>query len=777
MKRKTVYDSTDSYQHFTRINRFEKIKKDLFNSPMFLCTERARLITEYFKKFDDPKEAMIIRKAKAFRYVLKNKSTKIYPHELIAGNVGSKRKSAIMHPELAGVFVSQDLLWIDKRKTTPFQISWPERLYLIFRVIPHWIFRSMVIRAFYPRVFKLMRYLIEQLGAKYYLINEVAGIGHFLPNYEEILRKGIKGYLASMEGKSTDLHTAAKIACEGIVEYARRLSIEAKKISEESETDEQKKELAEIARNCAKVPEHPAETFHEALQSLWLCHLGVCLESINSAVSFGRMDQYLYPFYRDDTDNGRITSEKVKELLLCFSAKSTEHVFIMSEMSSKYHGGYLVAQAAIVGGMDSNGNDAENDLSYIFLDVMETSGLRDPNYQVRVHKNSSESFIRRASEVASKGNGVPAFFSDEAVISSLEAHGYPIEEARNYGIVGCVEPSIPGKSFLSTDAALFNLPVCLEMALKKKRNLNTIDDVIESFKNQVESRVSRLIDDIQVIEKGNKDFHPTPFSSMLVQGCLESGKDLTQGGAVYNSSGVQGVGVADVADSLTAINHVIFRHKKYSMGQLRKAMTNNFKNNEKMREELIHSPKFGNNHQEPDQIAGLVAGIFHSALSTYTNTRGGPYLPGFYSSTCHVAFGEKVGALPSGRKAGEPFAPSLGAANGRERNGPTALLNSVASINAKLSPNGYALNLRFDPHTLAGEKGKDIVSALVGGYFKQGGMEMQLNVVDAKTLEQARTHPGMYPDLVVRVAGYCAYFDDLPDSVKAEIISRTILNT
>ncbi|MCJ7772797.1 MAG: formate acetyltransferase, partial [Desulfobacterales bacterium] len=478
-----------------------------------------------------------------------------------------------------------------------------------------------------------------------------------------------------------------------------------------------------------------------------------------------------------DIKNGRITPQKAKELLLCFSAKATEHVFIMSEMSSKYHGGYLVVQAAIVGGMDVCGNDAVNDLSYVFLDVMETSGLRDPNYQVRIHENTSEMFIRRAAQVAAKGKGVPAFFSDEAVIKSLVAHGYPVHEARDYGIVGCVEPSIPGKSFLSTDAALFNLPVCMETALKMRRDFSTIDEVIDAFKIQVEYRVSRLVDDIQVIEKGNKDFHPTPFSSMLVQGCLESGKDLTQGGAVYNSSGIQGVGVADVADSIAAIDNVIFKKKKYSMAQLQKAIRNNFKNDEKLRAELINAPKYGNNHPEPDRFAGLVANIFHSALSRYTNTRGGPYVPGFYSSTCHVAFGEKVGALPSGRKAGEPFAASLGASNGRDKKGPTALLNSVASINADLCPNGYALNLRFDPHTLAGDKGPELISGLVGGYFKQGGMEMQLNVVDQKTLEEARAYPGRYPELVVRVAGYCAYFDDLPDSVKAEIISRTIQNT
>jgi len=404
---------------------------------------------------------------------------------------------------------------------------------------------------------------------------------------------------------------------------------------------------------------------------------------------------------------------------------------------------------------------------------MESSGLRDPNYQVRLHATSPGAFIKRAAQVAAKGKGVPAFFSDEAIIQSLVSQGYPVDEARNYGIVGCVEPSIPGKSFLSTDAALFNLPICLERALKKRREYHAIEDVIQAFKEQVEEGVSRLIDDLRAIEAGNKNYHPTPFSSMLVQGCLESGKDLTEGGAVYNSSGIQGVGVADVADSFSAIHDVVFKENKYSMAQVLKSLRQNFKQNEKLRAELLTAPKFGNNHPQTDAFAGMVADIFYSALNKYTNIRGGPYVSGFYSSTSHVAFGEKVGALPSGRKAGEPFAASLGAVNGKDRNGPTALLNSVASINSDLAPNGYALNLRFDISAFKDDQAKEILSALVEGFFNQGGMEVQFNFLDPGVLEDARACPGKYPELVVRVAGYCAYFDDLPDSVKAEIINRT----
>ena len=771
--------------------RFKRIKQELLATPVYLCPERAYLITDYFKRHDDRDEPMVIRKAKALRHLLKHKSVRIYPDELIVGNMGSQRISALIQPELASVFMASDLLWIGRRKTTPLRIAWRDRLKLLFRVFPYWLVRNMPFRAFLPRFREFLRYALEQLNATYYLINEAGGIGHFLPNYEKMLKLGVNGYLEAMEGKDGDLHRAARIACEGLVDYSRRLAGEAERLAVEEKDARRAAELSEIARICYKVPNTPAETFHEALQSLWLTHMAMNLEGLNSAISFGRMDQYLYPYYQRDLEEGGITRERVRELLLCFSAKATEHVFLLSEKVSQYHGGYLVVQAAIVGGTDREGKDAVNDLTYLFLDVMEESGLRDPNYQARIHAGSPEKYLRRVAEVARKGNGVPALFNDGAAIASLVSHGYPLEEARNYAVVGCVELALPGNSFLSTDAALFSLPLCLELALNRGRRLKgrrgvgaatpdpgsftSIDQVTQAFQVQVEHMVARMIGDLHVIEKGNSDYHPTPLSSMLVDGCLESGRDVTAGGALYNSSGIQGVGVADVADSLAALDEVVFQRHKYTMSQVLKALRANFASDAQIQAELLKAPKYGNDHPLPDGYADLVVRIFHSALAQHRNTRGGPYVPGFYSVTCHVAFGQKVGALPSGRGAGEPFAASLGSANGRDRLGPTALLNSVAHIDSTLAPNGYALNLRFDPATLAGDQGVNILAGLVKGFFDSGGMEMQLNVLDPEMLEDARRNPGKYPELVVRVSGYCAYFDDLPDAAKLEIIARTRL--
>ncbi|MBN1571608.1 MAG: formate acetyltransferase [Deltaproteobacteria bacterium] len=784
----------EQYKSEKRSDRFARIKENILSSKMHLCTERAWLITEYFKKYDDPKEPMIIRKAKAIRHLLRNKSAKIFDDELIVGNVGSHRKSAIIQPELSGVFVNQELLWIDKRETTPFQIPWSERLKFIFRIIPYWLTRNMIIRSFFPgRIGHFLRYVVDQLSPTFYLINVAGGIGHFLPNYEKMVKIGIEGYLKEMEGMDGDLHRACRIVSEGLVDFAENLAIEAERQAAEEMDETRIFELHEIARILRKVPREGAETFHEAVQSLWLSHLTVCLEGINSAVSLSRVDQYLYPYYRRDMAEGRITREKAVEFLLCFSAKATEHVFHLSETISKCHGGYLVAQAAVVGGMDRNGNDAVNELTYVFLDVMERSGLRDPNYHARTHKGSPKEYVRRAVEVARKGNGVPGIFSDEAVISSLLHHGYLLEDARDYGIVGCVEPSIPGKSFLSTDTALFNLPMCLIFALNRGRTLKrrgkkvgadtpppetftTIEDVIGAFREQVEHMVLRMVKDLEVIDGGNRDFHPTPFSSMLVDGCIESGLDITAGGAIYNGSGVQGVGVADVADSLAAIKDAVFDRKICRLPELVTAMRDDFRSNPKLRVELLKTPKYGNDQKLPDEYADLVANIYHDVVSRYKNVRGGQYVPGFYSSTTHASFGEKTPALPSGRLKGMPFGASLSPANGMDKCGPTALLNSVSRVDAKLAANGYATNLKFDPGTLSGERGVEILGALTRGFFESGGMELQINVLDADTLLDARKNPGKYPGLVVRVAGYCAYFDDLPNIVKDEIIARTRLS-
>lgn len=772
------------------MERVETVRRDLVGTPVHLCPERACLVTEFFKEHDDPGEPTAVRKARALAYVLENKKVIIFPGERIVGNAGTSRRVCLMQPELASTFMAQELLWIDRRRTNPFLISRRDKAKLALEVLPYWLFRSMPARMF-PSLGRQASYMRHQLRPAFYLINEAGGIGHFLPDYEKMLAIGTSGYLESIEGRDDPLNRAARIVCSALDRWAGRLSAEATARSAVEGDPERAAELEEIGRICAKVPREPADSLHEALQSLWLTHMAVMLESLNSAVSFGRMDQYLYPYYRRDVEEGRLTREEATELLLQFSAKATEHVLLLSGAISQYHGGYLVVQAAIVGGTDAEGNDAVNPLTYVMLDVMERHRMRDPNYQARVHRGSPPEYLERALDVARTGSGSPSLFNDQAVVPALVAHGFPPAVARDYGIVGCVEPSIPGRSFLSTDAGLFNIPICLELALNGGRRWNRrrkvgastpdplsfrcMDDVLAAFRAQLDHRVDLMIDDFHMVEKANMEYHPTPLSSMLVEGCLETGKDLTEGGATYNSSGIQGVGVADVADSLAALDSLVFSDGKLTMAQVLAALRDDFEGHEDVRAALARAPKYGNDDPLPDGYAGLAVRMWHDSLARHRSVRGGAYVPGYYSVTCHVAFGRLTGPLPSGRRSGEPFASGVGAARGADTRGPTALLNSVSSLDSSLMANGNGLNLRFDPADVEGEKGLALLMGLTRGFFEKGGMEMQLNVLDPETLVDARRHPGKYPELVVRVAGYCAYFDDLPDEAKDEIISRTRL--
>ncbi len=772
-------------------DRFSRIREALLREPVCLDTERAALITDYFRHHDEPEAPMALRRARALRHLLCNKSARIWPDELIAGNPGSHRVSALLQPELASLWMSEDLLWIGRRKVTPLEISLRERADLVFRVFPYWARRNLPWRALAGSG-RLAGYVREQLDPTYYLINEAGGIGHFIPGYPEMLRLGAEGFLERIEGMDGPFHAAARIALEGLVSYAERLAREAERQARAERDRRRREELEEMAGILRRVPAGPARTFHEALQSLWLTHLAVILEGLNSAVSFGRADQYLYPYYRRDLEEGRITRQRALELLRCFSAKAVEHVFLLSQRISEYHGGYLVVQAVTIGGMDRDGGDAVNDLTMLFLEAMEGYGLRDPNFQARVHAGSPRRYLERVAEVAQEGKGMPAVYCDEAAVEALTSSGYPLEEARDYGIVGCVELSLPGKSFFSTDAGLFNLPVCLELALNRGRrfgkrrregtatpdpaSFRSMEDVLDAFEAQVRYQLGRMMEDFRLIERGNREYHPTPFSSLLVEGCPESGRDLTEGGARYVSSGVQGVGLADVADSLAALEEVVFRRKSHSMGEVAEALRCDFRGSPeraRLRAELKQAPKFGNDHPLPDGYARWTAEMFNRCLRPYRSERGGPYVAGFYSVTCHVAFGRRTGALPSGRGSGEPFASSLSPAGGCDRKGPTAVIRSVCSVPPPLAPNGYALNLSFDPRTLRGEEGVSRLAALIEAYGAAGGMEVQFNVLDPELLKDARRHPGKHPGLVVRVAGYCAYFDDLPDGVKEEIISRT----
>jgi formate C-acetyltransferase len=470
-----------------------------------------------------------------------------------------------------------------------------------------------------------------------------------------------------------------------------------------------------------------------------------------------------------------------------------EIVPVFSHHLTRFHGGMFNGQVVTVGGTDTRGRDGTNELTYLFLEVMEELRLRQPNFHARVHKGAAEKYLNTIYTMLARGANSPALYNDEVIVETMVRHGYAREDALDYTAVGCVEPVCQGKSFSSTDAALFNVPIVLEMALNQGRRFNSpvrsgaktkpvdrmeaMTDVTQAFEAQLAFMLGQLIDRLQAIEKANRRFHPTPLTSMLLDGCLASGRCSTAGGAFYNFSGIQCVGPVDTGDALFAIEKAVYKERRYSLKTLVEMLKDNLKDGQ-ARAYLRGLEKFGNDIAEVDRWSLYVVDRFVDTLASFgRNTRGGAYTTGLYSVTAHAWFGEVTGALPHGRRKKEPFASGIAPLNGMDRNGPTALLNSLNRFDFTRIANGINFNIKFLPHTLRDKTGLSALGALMRTYFRRGGMQAQINVLDPQALVAARDNPDLFPHLLVRVSGYSAYFNDLTPEMKEELIRRTTLGT
>ncbi len=440
--------------------------------------------------------------------------------------------------------------------------------------------------------------------------------------------------------------------------------------------------------------------------------------------------------------------------------------------------------------MDEEGNDSSNELSYIFLEVMDELRMRQPNYHARVHKEAPDRYLDKIFEILSRGSNSPALYNDDVIVETLVQNGYNLTDARNYTAVGCVEPVSQGKSFSSTDAALFNVPIMLELALNEGKRfrsfvrtgaktvpvskMNSMNDVKHAFETQLALGIEKLLKDLQAIEMANAKYHPTPLTSMLLHGSLQKGVCSTAGGATYNFSGIQCVGPADTGDSLYAIERAVFKEKRLTLPQLVELLKQNLRDRGWLTY-LRNLEKYGNDNEVVDSYTAYVLDQFTKNLDGLVNTRGGKYTTGVYSVTAHQYFGEVTGALSNGRRKGEAFASGIAPSNGQDKNGPTAMLNSVNRIDAKKFANGLNLNIKFASSSLMGKTGRVALRNLFKTYFRRGGMQVQLNVLDPSILVQARDNPEAYPNLLVRVSGYSAYFNDLTPEMKDEIITRTCI--
>ncbi len=803
-----------------------KLREAYFDAMPEVCVERPKLVTEAYRELDlfGKERIGVLDKARVYAYVLERKhpivwhrsarnyerkAFEIEAHGLLAGSTTTKFKGVPIYPELFGLALWPELETISKRPANPYFLTAKDADILNEEVFPAWLDDTILeqgkMRFGSQADFRLFEKLV------FFLASKPTGISHTIPDFSRAVNMGMRRMIDRARQKADDaddrnaweFYRAVETALEGIISYSHRIAAKAEKLAE-SESDEQvKKELVEIARIHRRVPEFPASTFREGVTTVWMCWVAAHLENANIGLSLGRLDQLLYPLYEKDLELGRIDPQSAVDLLSMLWLKIGDHVPMVPKAGEQLFGGSGSNQAITIGGVDEEGKDAVNDLTYIMLRAIELMLLRDPNLNARYHigVNSSE-YLRRLCQVNISTRATPAIHNDLAVFESLTSKGDTLEQARDYGVVGCVEPCSQGRHYGHSGALLVNLTSALEMALFDGRHRHTgldeqvgpatgrldsfssFEDFFGAFRRQVEWLADKAVGVNNALGRVHQALYATPILSALFKGPLDKGKDLIEGGAEINSSGATMIGFADVVDSLTAIEHHVFGMGTVTASQLLEALENDFADHEDLAVLLANpdkTPKYGNEHPIAQKNAVAVVEMLDEIFSSRENYRGGTYRVGYWTMTNHAGLGRLVGALPNGRRAGENFASGITPVSG-ETPGLTAVLNSVASLPRSALANGVALNIKYTP-----PKGgvPDLDDELVErfaqtveAYFKPaadavGGMEVQFNVTDHETFLDALNDPVKYRELLVRVSGYTAYFKDLNPQMQKEIIERT----
>lgn len=750
--------------------------------------ERALHYTEFFRKQAAQYPSVPLRLAHALKYHLEKRSISIHEDEIIVGSHTEHRIGAICYPELSGTIMLEDLRRFAKREVNPLYIKPEHKRGLLWKVALYWLLRALVNKSI--PFFRRGKFVWDQMHASYYIINESGGIAHFCPDYAGIINSGTDGLRwqvedrlsrGSLSGSQEQYLRASLVALEAIESFADRYADLARETGR-----------ADIAAVFEQVPRRPAQTLREALQMIWLFQIVIQIESLDQGISLGRIDQYLWPLVQKELQAGELDADGVRETIAAFCIKLSEVIPLFSSRFTEYFAGLPSGQALTLGGQTESGDCAANQLTMLFLDVAAAVKTRQPNWHARISENSGREYTDRLFGILCQGGGSPALYNDSAIMPALARANITPSKVWNYATVGCVEPSLPGETFGSSDAAILNVAMAMELVLGEGKRLHAVfgtgrrnssalplsgitdfDTLLSEIRKQIAFLMSELQRDLACIETGNARHHPTPFSSLTIRGCIESAKDATEGGAQINASGIQLVGLADLADSLYAIRELVFETKQYALNDFAKACRKNFRNARALHAHILKLPKFGNDHKIVDSIAAHLVTICHDLSATKQNTRGGPWLLGGYSMTCHRAFGAAMGALPSGRLKGDALADGIAPADGKDFQGPTASLNSSAHLGQHLMPNGVNLNIRFSGGFAREPNAPFLLQALVKGYFSQGGLQIQINMLDNELLLDAMKNPDKHRNLLVRVSGYCAFFTDLPAEMQREIIRRS----
>ena len=780
---------TDTEQRITRL------KKAVQSETNGACIERAMLWTEYCRNKDNRHKSANIQIAEAVRHVLRNKTVRIYPDELIVGNFTSKRVAGFCYPELAGIQVMLEAFGLPSRRVNPLEISGKDQRRLA-STIPFWLNKNVAYRAF-NRWSDKLRFTLEQGQALQYQIYEAGGIAHMAPDYEKMIRLGAEGIIEQVKQQQTqtqdpeklDYYRATQISMQALAEFGDRYAATARDMATQEPDTTRRQELEKIASVCNQVPRKGARNFYEAVQAMTLAHIAIFQETFGETTCPGRIDQFLYPYYQRDLEQGLVTREQAKTLLGAFCIKLCETIPMHSDVATRTLGGLTSWEVVTIGGQDRDGNDATNELSFILLELADELRMRQPNFHVRIHENTPKDFYDEVIRINFGAGSAPAMYNDETIIQSMQNVGYSLEDARNYVAIGCVEPTAPGKTLGSTDAAMYNMPLALELALNEGRQfgsyrrigaktsplsrMRSMADVVNAYDTQVKHQLAKLRRDLEAVEHFHAQYHPTPLSSAMLEGCIETGTCSTQGGAVYNFSGIQGCGMATVADSLYAIEKSVYKDGWISLPELVNHLKNKFKDT-LVHTRLCNIDKFGNDIPAADHWMAWVGKHYSDAITALgKNSRGGQHLAGVYSNTSHTHFGSLVSALPNGRHKGDSYASGFAPENGADKRGSTALLNSMNRIDYKQFANGINFNIKLDASSYECAEGRRALASMYKVYFKRHGMQVQANMLDPKMLIEARDNPELHPNLLIRVSGYSAYFNDLSPEMKDEVIARS----
>lgn len=834
------YDSTE----IPKSDRIPKLVENLYAKMPEIESARAILITESYRQTEN--EPMVIRRAKAFAHILENIPIVIRDLELIVGSTTIAPRGCQTYPEFSYEWLEAEFDTVETRSADPFYISEKTKQELK-EANAYWKGKTtseLATSYMEPETLLAMEHNIFTPGNYFY-----NGVGHVTVKYGEVLAIGFSGIKAKAQAeldklcladgdyqKKSRFLEAVMISCDAAIEYARRYARLALKEAEECTDPVRKRELLQIAQNCANVPEKGATGFYEACQSFWFVQQLLQIESSGHSISPGRFDQYMYPYYQKDMESGKITREFAQELMDCIWVKLNDLNKCRDAASAEGFAGYSLFQNLIAGGQNEEGIDVTNDLSFMSIQASMHVFLPQPSLSVRVWNGTPHEFLIRAAELTRTGIGLPAYYNDEVIIPSLMSRGLTLQDARDYNIIGCVEPQKSGKTEGWHDAAFFNMCRPLELvfsngmdkgvrigpATGNVEDMTTFEQFYDAYKKQMDYAIQLLVNADNAIDMAHAERCPLPFLSSMVDDCMKVGKTVQEGGAVYNFTGPQGFGVANMADSLYAVKKLVYDEKKITMSELKEALATNYgkglgaedvaamtaeianelkeagktigekevaailntvvaaseapgvkANGERILKLIEEVPKFGNDISEVDAFARDVAYTYTEPLQNYKNPRGGSFQAGLYPVSANVPLGAQTGATPDGRLAYQPVADGVSPSAGKDVNGPTAAANSVSRLDHYIASNGTLFNQKFHPSALSGRNGLENFVGLIRSYFDQKGSHMQFNVVSRETLLDAQKHPEQYKHLVVRVAGYSALFTTLSKSLQDDIIRRT----